>query len=152
MRCSRSCASHRRGLFQSQLDWPNVSWHNFCFPFLDWQLFFFLRAVGSSKEQELGGSPAKPSNRFRWCTDCKLNTDWFIDLTGTSSSVRARGAHSLAILVCWSIWPQRNARVFDGQGKIMSCLVSEIKDAARLWVLVGAKHLSSLVVSPDYSM
>jgi hypothetical protein len=30
---------------------------------LDWQLFLFIRAIGSSKVYELGGSPAKPVSK-----------------------------------------------------------------------------------------
>jgi hypothetical protein len=39
--------------------------------------------------------------------------DWFLALSGEVSSVKARGAKSLAIMVCWIIWCEREARIFN---------------------------------------
>jgi hypothetical protein len=82
----------------------------------------------------------------RWVPDPGV-ADWFNELTDSSSSAKSR-AHSLTILVYWSIWRERNARLFEAQEKNMSRLVSEIKDEASLWVMAGAKYLSLLVSSP----
>jgi hypothetical protein len=51
----------------------------------------------------------------------------------TPESAKAKGGRTLAILVCWSIWRERNARLFEGQEKNVAHLVSEIKDEADLW-------------------
>ena len=59
----------------------------------------------------------------------------------------ATGSRSLAILVTWSIWKERNARVFNNTEKTVARLVEEIKDEARLWCQEGAKHLAALVVN-----
>jgi hypothetical protein len=63
--------------------------------------------------------------------------DWFNGLTSSSSTPKARGARSLAILVCWTIWRERNARVFDGHEKSVDRLVTEIKNEAALWNRAG---------------
>jgi len=75
--------------------------------------------------------------------------DWFHGLAGDSSSTLAAGSRSLAILVTWSIWKERNARVFNNTEKTVARLVEEIKDEARLWCQAGAKHLAALVVNPS---
>ena len=76
--------------------------------------------------------------------------DWFHGLVGDSSSTTAAGLRSLAILVtCWSIWKERNARVFNNTEKTVDRLVEEIKDEVRLWCQAGAKHLAALVVNPS---
>ena len=54
-----------------------------------------------------------------------------------------------AILVTWSNWKERNARVFNNTEKTVARLVEEIKDEARLWCQAGAKHLAALVVNPS---
>jgi len=61
----------------------------------------------------------------------------------------AAGSRSLAILVTWFIWKERNARVFNNTEKTVASLVEEIKDEARLWCQEGAKHLAALVVNPS---
>jgi hypothetical protein len=53
----------------------------------------------------------------------------------------------LIILVCWTIWRERNSRVFEGKEKPMSRLVAEIQDEARTWFRAGALRLSSFVES-----
>jgi hypothetical protein len=64
---------------------------------------------------------------------------------GSSSSAKAKGAQTLSILVCRSIWCERNARVFHGEEKSITRTVTEIRDEAMLWIKAGAKHLAVLV-------
>lgn len=45
----------------------------------------------------------------------------------------------------WSIWCERNARIFNDQEKSVTRIVSEIKDEERLWGAAGAKHSAALV-------
>jgi hypothetical protein len=61
------------------------------------------------------------------------------------SRARTKGAKSLATLVCWTIWMERNARVFEGEEKTVQRLLSEIADEATMWAKAGAKHLAILV-------
>jgi hypothetical protein len=53
---------------------------------------------------------------------------------------------SLAMLVSWEIWKERNGRVFRNNASTLSMLVTKIKDEAAIWSLAGAKALS--VVMP----
>ena len=66
----------------------------------------------------------------------------FFNLVGNSTSTEAKGARSLTILVAWSIWCERNSRIFYDAVKTPSRIVEEIKETARLWVSAGAKHLA----------
>jgi hypothetical protein len=59
----------------------------------------------------------------------------------------SKGIQSLLILVCWSLWRERNARVFNDREKNTSTLVFKISDEARLWVRAGAKGLMTMVDS-----
>jgi hypothetical protein len=77
--------------------------------------------------------------------------DWFSKLAGrtTASScdrTTANGVRTLVILVCWSIWRERNERVFDGRQKSVARLVLEIKEEVGAWAAAGAKHLAQRVV------
>ena len=75
-------------------------------------------------------------------------TSWFSELTENCTRTEAKGARSLAILVVWSIWCERNRRVFNDEVKAPDKIVEEIKDTSRLWTAAGAQHLASLVDEP----
>jgi hypothetical protein len=64
---------------------------------------------------------------------------WFAEVAGQTSSAREKGIQSLLILVCWSLWHERNAPIFDDLEKHQSRVVAEIKDETRFWVRAGAK-------------
>jgi hypothetical protein len=72
---------------------------------------------------------------------------WFDNLTTSSSSNKARGMRSLAILVVWSSWMERNARIFKGTSCTDDQLFSNLQDNARTWVLAGAKNLQEVFVA-----
>jgi len=70
---------------------------------------------------------------------------WFFELMGTSNSPAAKGARSLAILVTWTIWCERNRQVFNEEVKSTARIIDEIKEASGLWISASAKHLAFLV-------
>jgi hypothetical protein len=71
--------------------------------------------------------------------------DWFYRLAGGVPSVKARASKSLLILVCWTIWCERNARIFNGKEKGIPRLITEIKNEALFWFSAGAKSLGCIV-------
>jgi hypothetical protein len=72
---------------------------------------------------------------------------WFRKLSGQTAASRRRGASSLSILTCWTLWRERNSRVFQGEEKNVNRLITEIKEEASLWARAGAKHLLPIVRS-----
>jgi hypothetical protein len=52
---------------------------------------------------------------------------------------------SLEKILCWIIWKERNARIFDANKRSPSCLVGEIKNQARLWCQAGNKTLARII-------
>jgi predicted DNA-binding ribbon-helix-helix protein len=70
--------------------------------------------------------------------------DWFLALSGGVNSVKAKGMKSLVTLVCWTIWRERNARIFNREEKTISRLITEIKDEAGQWYRAGAKNLGPI--------
>jgi hypothetical protein len=73
--------------------------------------------------------------------------EWLHNLCGSSqqSSTQVKGARSLAILVCWTIWKERNAMVFQGIERQASDMMMGIKSEAMLWTQAGNKNLTRLV-------
>ncbi|KAF8705078.1 hypothetical protein HU200_031340 [Digitaria exilis] len=53
--------------------------------------------------------------------------DWFHSLSGNGTDAATKGTRSLAILVVWSIWCERNARIFNAQEKSITTIVTKSK-------------------------
>jgi hypothetical protein len=75
--------------------------------------------------------------------------DWFIALSGEVLSIKDKGVKSLAIMVCWTIWCERNARIFTGKERSMPRFITDMKDEARQWFRAGAKFLGPIVCTPS---
>jgi hypothetical protein len=52
---------------------------------------------------------------------------------------------SIALLVSWEIWNERNARVFKNKHAPPMVIFEKVKYEARLWALAGAKHVNFLM-------
>jgi hypothetical protein len=52
---------------------------------------------------------------------------------------------SLALLVSWEIWNERNGRVFNNKYAPPSVILHKIKGEAKLWILAGDKCMGSLM-------
>ena len=68
---------------------------------------------------------------------------WFKLLT--AGQTQQRGLQTLVLLVIWSLWRERNRRIFQLEELPPSRFISFLRDDVRTWVLAGAKHLDSLV-------
>lgn len=53
---------------------------------------------------------------------------------------------SLTMLVSWTIWNERNARVFGHKSAPPPILLGNILNEAKLWSTAGAKHLGTIVL------
>ena len=59
--------------------------------------------------------------------------------------VSRKDLKSLVILVCWEIWNERNAGIFNGTKAPSFAVTEKIKREVSAWILVGAKHLACLI-------
>jgi hypothetical protein len=73
--------------------------------------------------------------------------DWFGNISGAPGLTAAvtKGARSLSILVSWTVWKERNARIFQGAENAPALMVETIKSEARLWTKAGNKNLARIV-------
>lgn len=56
-----------------------------------------------------------------------------------------KGMSSMALLIPWMVWKQRNDRVFEGAQPSVIARIGLIKDEARLWTRAGALGLCILL-------
>jgi hypothetical protein len=52
---------------------------------------------------------------------------------------------SLVVLVCWSLWRERNARVFNKVQLPAPELLATIRGVARIWIVVGFVELTEFL-------
>ena len=70
--------------------------------------------------------------------------DWWTDIIHKRAPNRKAMA-SLAMLVSWEIWLERNARVFRNKSSTSIMLIEKIKNEAAMWCLARAKALSNVM-------
>ena len=82
-------------------------------------------------------------NTSVWMTRRSIH-DWWINMSGVGVPHR-KAIASLTMLTCWTIWCERNARVFQHKSTLPSVLLLNIQREAKLWVMAGAKHLGLIM-------
>jgi hypothetical protein len=102
---------------------------------------WFTIHMWSNVKNWLGLQDVDPTN---WHAMRNLKERWNEAIHNQGQSKMAMTL--LEMLVSWTIWKERNARVIMNNASTLSMLVDKIKDEVALWSLAGAKALS--VVMP----
>jgi len=70
---------------------------------------------------------------------------WWLNIA-TMPGVPKKAVRSLAMLITWEVWKERNARIFNRQETSVTMLLEKIKAEANLWIVAGAKALRDVIV------
>jgi hypothetical protein len=129
-------------------EWPNSYFCQLCYRNLQTTNHLFVEcpiscSIWRAADVWCGRTSLKPK---AWNNKADF-VSWFADLAGSSMDTMTKGSRSLAILVTWKIWCERNNRIFNNKEQSVARILEDIKDTTRLWVLAGAKHLAALVVN-----
>jgi hypothetical protein len=100
----------------------------------------FTRRVWLSIKDWLGLVDVEPD---RWIEAATVHEWWtcFVQKDGQSR----RAMSSLAMLVSWEVWKERNARVFRNHCSTVLMVATRIKNEATLWASAGAKKLGNVM-------
>lgn len=71
---------------------------------------------------------------------------WWTSLATTQDCNR-KGLRSLLIVVNWTVWRERNARIFDQKYSTCAQILASIRSEASVWICAGAKQLANLLAS-----
>nr|TKW29454.1 hypothetical protein SEVIR_3G395500v2 [Setaria viridis] len=63
----------------------------------------------------------------------------------TTQCCSRKGMRSLIMLVSWTVWRERNSRIFERKESTINMMFDRIRDESALWIATGAKHLSILL-------
>jgi hypothetical protein len=74
-------------------------------------------------------------------TDAPSIVDWWLPSRKRVHKTQHKGFDSLFVLVVWSLWLERNARVFNGKALLAGQLANDIRDEGRRWVASGFSDL-----------
>ena len=69
-------------------------------------------------------------------------TEWWAANRAMIPKERRKGFDSLALLIVWLLWRERNSRVFERSAVVARELYRRISDEVELWKLSGARGLS----------
>ncbi|PVH48090.1 hypothetical protein PAHAL_4G244300 [Panicum hallii] len=87
---------------------------------------------------------AEPSlHPINWKQTASIHEWWSVlpEIQG----VPRKGFKSLVILVCWKVWLERNARIFNRTEAPSFVVTTKIGDEASLWTMAGVMHLTRLI-------
>ena len=100
----------------------------------------FTRIIWSSLKRWLGLHGLIPAD---WHVMGDV-TKWWNEVIPKRGEAR-KALASLAMLVAWDVWNERNSCVFRNKSTTTTLLVEKIKEEATMWCFAGAKALSDLV-------
>ena len=59
-----------------------------------------------------------------------------------ASTQACKSTKSILLLVLWTVWKERNRRIFDSKEKTVERILAEIQDEISIWALAGGRHLT----------
>jgi hypothetical protein len=81
-------------------------------------------------------------NTHEWTTNLSVKAWW--SKIASKGSPQGKAMASLTMFVSWTVWKERNARVFNNKAP-PTILLDIIKSETRLWLATGVKHLSYVI-------
>lgn len=127
---------------------PNQYFCTLCERNLETPLHLFYECAYSRRVWELtadwvGAPQLKPTT---WLPQHNIS-EWMLSLSQTGvvnyNAQSVKALKSIALLVLWMIWKERNNRIFNRAQASEENLMARIKEEARNWALAGAKCLTS---------
>ncbi|KAG2586402.1 hypothetical protein PVAP13_5NG037608, partial [Panicum virgatum] len=70
--------------------------------------------------------------------------EWWSNIT-TLPGIPKKGIRSLALLIMWIIWNERNARIFNRRESSFCSILGKIKEEVAAWIAAGARPLAAFV-------
>jgi hypothetical protein len=71
--------------------------------------------------------------------------EWWNEAVHKQGQSKKKAMASLALLVSWEVWNERNAGVFRNKASTTMMVVAKIKEHVELWSTAGAKALSNVI-------
>lgn len=101
--------------------------------------FIWCEVAGWRNCSGLGSALRRDATSFGSCYDLAI---------GNSPVGHCKGASSLFILVCWSIWRESHFRIFHDKDTSARQIVYFINNEAQEWAFARAKALRKLLWEP----
>ena len=73
---------------------------------------------------------------------------WWLDQIHNKPKEAARSMNTVINLVCWSLWKERNARVFNNLLSPPSVVFSKVVEEATVWLAAGKSKAGQLARRP----
>jgi hypothetical protein len=74
--------------------------------------------------------------------------EWLSTTRGMLPKIKHKGWNSLTQLVWWSLWKERNKRIFQARADTMASIIATILGEADLWLRAGRQRVCELLHRP----
>lgn len=91
--------------------------------------------IWSSVATQLNQEVLRPQN---WQNAQDNFQSWYRSLVGQQTKERRKTILTLANLVCWEIWKERNRRIFEKEERTASAMIAKTLEEIQVWRLAGA--------------
>ncbi|XBH76144.1 hypothetical protein VPH35_102836 [Triticum aestivum] len=88
-----------------------------------------------------------PSDMAPLPTDDTL-LGWMTRTSGRLRKDAKKTWRSISALIWWSVWKERNARVFSQQASTIGQVLSNIQEEAKIWINAGRRRVIALIERP----
>ncbi|XP_073360650.1 uncharacterized protein [Aegilops tauschii subsp. strangulata] len=120
--------------------WPNCYFCPLCMRSLETNVHLFQECPWARRLWARGADrfqlPSCHPDNWNIRTD---TTEWLLGLT--TNVAQAKKARSISLLIAWTIWAERNNRIFIGQERSVERALDSVGDEITTWTWAGGKHL-----------
>lgn len=130
--------------------WPNEYFCQLCYRNLEMPLHLFYecrvtKQLWTSVATWLHEPQLQPD---QWSPAANIH-DWYQNIPQNLHGKRLKGVRSMILVTIWTIWKERNDRIFKKQERTVESLLSAVQEEAKSWKLAGAKNLEHIGVPHD---
>lgn len=119
-------------------EWPNEYFCSLCYRSLETAGHLFMECPYSrSVWAKVATWTATPSLQPANWEHTENVEDWYLTLP---RGVRPQGIKSLAILVIWELWKERNSRIFHQKLRTEQQMLAWIQGEAANWIMAGPRN------------
>jgi hypothetical protein len=127
-------------------EWPNEYFCPLCIRNLE-TIAHLLKECPFTRStwERINSWASLPSLHPQQWDDGAMLVAWFGSLSVARPASAAKGIRSLVTLDCWSVWCERNTRIFQKGERNVDQVVAAIQCEARQWSKAGSKRLGVVI-------
>jgi hypothetical protein len=75
--------------------------------------------------------------------------EWLLTTRAMLPKIKRKGWNSLSQLIWWTMWKERNRRIFDNTASMMQSILAVIMKEAEAWAAAGRRGANGMLHRPQ---